>query len=432
MEKIVRNAIVHHMEVNSLFSKKQFGFIAKRSTVLQLLMVLEDWTDILDHGGEIDVIYMDFMKAFDKVPHRRLISKLRSYGINDQITKWVEHYLNNRKQRVIVNGNSSEDHPVLSGIPQGSVLGPILFVIYINDLPNYTISNTFLFADDTKIYREIKNEEDREIMQQDLDNLQEWSNTWLLKFHPLKCKVLSIKGKSDRCYSMAGVEETINLENIAFEKDIGVLVDKDLNFVSHMQQAVNKANSIVGLIRRTFVYLDEVTFKQLFKALVRPHLEYAASVWNPYKVKDIEMIERVQRRATKLISGLKDLSYADRLKKLGIPTLAYRRLRGDMINVYKILNNFHDSAVTTGIFDTDTSLRTRGHSRKLKKKYCKLDIRKYSFGLRSVDVWNSLPEKVVQATTIREFEIELDNYWNNFELKYNHLAGHNFVTGRIK
>ncbi|XP_060068745.1 uncharacterized protein LOC132548866 [Ylistrum balloti] len=150
---------------------------------------------------------------------------------------------------------------------------------------------------------------------------------------------------------MTGAEDNVALENITSEKDIGVTVDKDLNFSMHMQQAVNKANSIVGLIRRSFVYLDEVSFKQLFKALVRPHLEYAASVWNPYKIRDIESIERVQRRATKLIPGLKELSYSDRLKKLGLPTLAYRRLRGDMINVFKIMDKFHDEKVTKSMFD---------------------------------------------------------------------------------
>lgn len=138
---------------SKLFSDKQFGFISGRSTTLQLLIVMEEWTEILDNGGTLDSIYMDFMKAFDKVPHKRLLRKLRSYGLSEQIIKWVEDFLRDRSQKVSVNNSESRDRPVTSGIPQGSVLGPILFVIYINDMPECVNASTYLFADDTKSTR---------------------------------------------------------------------------------------------------------------------------------------------------------------------------------------------------------------------------------------------------------------------------------------
>lgn len=250
LEKLVRNSIVNHMDKNNLLSSKQFGFISGRSTQLQLLNVLEDWTAIIDNGGEIDVIYMDFMKAFDKVPHKRLLKKLIGYGVSQKVVNLIEDFLSNRCQRVIVNGEMSETYPVISGIPQGSVLGPILFVVYINDLPEIPTSSSPLFADDTKLYRRIRNEEDVRILQEDLDKLQIWSNKWLLKFHPNKCKVISIKASKKRHYYMNGQEgERIQLENITHEKDIGVTIDEDLNFKTHLHNIVNKANSIVGLIR---------------------------------------------------------------------------------------------------------------------------------------------------------------------------------------
>ena len=426
MEKLVRNQIVGHMTKNSLFSNRQFGFITGRSTTLQLLKVLDEWTEILDEGGTIDAIYMDFMKAFDKVPHRRLVRKMERYGLSGKIIEWVRDFLNQRKQRVSVNGNSSTDHNVTSGIPQGSVLGPILFVIYINDMPDCVDATAYLFADDTKVYKDIKRPHDRICLQTDLNSLQTWSDTWLLKFHPNKCKAISISNKKNtedinqkyHLYDNDGNQ--VKLDQSDGEKDIGVLVDENINFSKHIQQQINKANSIMGLIRRTYTFLDERSFKYLFQALVRPHLEYAAAVWSPYKIADIESIENVQRRATKLIPSLKSLEYPQRLRKLKMPTLKYRRLRGDMIETFKILKGIYDKEVTDKMLALDTNVRTRGNSLKLKKRFSRLNIRKFSFTNRIVDPWNSLPEHIIQAKTVKSFEIALDNHWEKQEVKFDH------------
>ena len=167
------------MVENNLFSPKQFGFISGRSTVTQLLKYLNQCVDTLVNGGVADAIYLDFAKAFDTVPHSRLLGKLRSHGINSNTLKWIEAFLKNRTQVVRVNGEDSFSAPVLSGIPQGSVLGPLLFVIYINDLPDNIRSDSFLFADDTKIVRHITSADDGAILQRDLESLEEWSKMWL-------------------------------------------------------------------------------------------------------------------------------------------------------------------------------------------------------------------------------------------------------------
>ena len=431
MEKLVRNQIVEHIKRNKLLSKKQFGFISGRSTTLQLLLVLDHWTEILDNGGSIDSVYMDFMKAFDKVPHRRLIKKMKHYGIGEKTLNWVQDFLSNRKQKVSVNGMDSTTHNVTSGIPQGSVLGPILFVIYINDMPDCVAATAYLFADDTKLYKEIKSPEDSNSLQRDLDSLQEWSNTWLLKFHPNKCKVMTVSNKKNinrayHLYDSTGKE--VDLEKSEGEKDIGVFVDDQLTFSRHIQQQANKANSIMGLIRRTYSYLDEQSFKYLFQALVRPHLEYAEAVWSPSKVGDIDVLENVQRRATKQIPSLKNLEYSDRLKKLKMPTLKYRRLRGDMIETFKIINGIYDRDVTENFLEIDQNTRTRGNDKKLKKKYSKLNIRKFSFTNRIVDIWNNLPNEVIKVKTVKSFEMNLDKYWETQELKYDHTANINLIS----
>ena len=316
------------MKLNNLFSKKQFGFLGGRSTVLQLLMVLDKWTEILDQGGVIDVIYCDFMKAFDKVPHNRLLEKIACYGICGKVHRWLQGFLLNRHQRVMVQGSFSKWHNVLSGIPQGSVLGPLMFVMYINDLPTKAVnSELFLFADDTKIFKGIFNQEDCTLLQQDLDRIQKWTNNSLLQFHPDKCKHMRI-GHRDipSChFSLGNPSTTLAVTNQ--EKDIGVLIDSKLSFEHHIAAKIIKANSILGLINRTFEYKDGRTLILLYKSLVRPHLEYANQIWAPHLVKHITQLENVQRRATKIIPGLSEFTYQQRLAKLQLPTLAFRRLR---------------------------------------------------------------------------------------------------------
>ena len=224
---------------------------------------------------------------------------------------------------------------------------------------------------------------------------------------------------TDKMYHLYDNEgNEVELQNSDGEKDIGVLVDDHLSFSQHIQQKINKANSIMGLIRRTFTYLNEHNFRYLFQALVRPHLEYAAAVWSPYKQKDIDNLENVQRRATKQIPSLKNLEYADRLKKLKMPTLKYRRLRGDMIETFKIITGTYDKEVTEGIFDLDPNTRTRGHNMKIKKKFCKSNLRKFNFTNRIVEIWNSLPQSVVNAKDVRQFEILLDKFWEHQDVKF--------------
>ena len=270
--------------------------------------------------------------------------------------------------------------------------------------------------------------DDIESLQDDLDQLQNWSDKWLLKFHPDKCKVLTVSlnryhdclPRSYHLYNDNGDE--VFLEKSDCEKDIGVLVDSGLGFSEHIQQQVSKANSIMGLIRRTYTFLDEQCFKLLFQALVRPHLEYAAAVWSPHYQRDIDAIENVQRRATRLIPSLKGLTYVERLKKLQLPTLKYRRLRGDMIEVFKIVSGVYDREVTEGFLKFSTITHTRGHSRKLLKEFCRLNVRKFSFVSRVVDIWNGLPESVVSATTVFQFEKALDRFWAGHEMLYNYKA----------
>ena len=227
-------------------------------------------------------------------------------------------------------------------------------------MPDLVQSDTYLFADDTKLFRQISDIKSALELQEDLNKLQEWSSTWLLKFHPDKCKVLTLGNRQEKYdYQLVANGVSHKLETVHEIRDLGATIDKDLSFESHINEKISKANRIVGLIRRAFVHLDEIIFAQLFKSLVRPHLEYSNSTWYPYKKRHIQAIENVQRRATKLVPKLKDRSYSERLKKLNLPTLLYRRIRGDMIETFKILNTY-DKEVTPHL--TLSASVTRGHN----------------------------------------------------------------------
>lgn len=322
METILRGHLLKF--VMGILSTAQYGFVPGRSTVLQMLAVMDEWTKAIDEGNEIDIVYMDFQKAFDKVSHQRLLSKLHRYGISGKLDGWIKSFLMGRKQRVHIKGVYSEWVDVLSGVPQGSVLGPILFVIFINDMPNNIKSNISLFADDTKIFRILKTqEEDQKILLEDVNALLRWSRENFLPFHPDKSS--SRRTVMETRYFIRhydGLQRDIT--RVDCEKDLGIITDQHLTFQQHIQEKVNKANRILGIIRRTFVALDISTFRCLFKAMVRPHLEYAQSIWSPYKRKDIIAVENVLRRAYKMILGLRNSTYPERLKILNIPSMVYR------------------------------------------------------------------------------------------------------------
>ena len=330
LESIIRDIVVEHMLDCNLYSKCQHGFRKHRSCITQLLEVMEDFTKFVDNKKDIDIIYLDFQKAFDQVPHRRLLHKLNYLGITGNIHKWISDFLKDRNQRVRVGNLYSEPAQVTSGIPQGSILRPILFTIFINDLPDCVSSCCKIFADDTKLYDVASNCTQ---IQKDIDPLQKWSDKWNLYFNADKCKVMHIGLHNQRFnYTMKlSNEEIVNIMKCDEEKDLGVVFDCMLSFDSHIQTVINKANRNIGIIRRTFSYLTRKGFIKLYKALVRPHLEYGNAIWHPHLKRQSTSVEKVQRRATRLLFEVNTLTYGERLIFLKLPSLKFRRTRGDMI-----------------------------------------------------------------------------------------------------
>ncbi|MCP3849730.1 MAG: hypothetical protein GY694_05770, partial [Gammaproteobacteria bacterium] len=305
LESFIRDSVQDHMESLGLFSDCQHGFRSGRSCTTQLLEVMNDFTSFYDDNLPFDVIYLDFKKAFDTVPHFRLINKLRGYGIDGNILKWIDSFLSNRTQQVKINNEFSNVSNVTSGIPQGSVLGPVLFTIFINDLPEHVNSLCKIFADDTKIYNICEN---FKILQGDLEALQFWSEKWQLFFNIDKCVCLHFGRKNPKVdYTITCKGRSQALQESNEEKDLGVTFDTKLKFDQHINTVINKANKVLGLIKRNFKCMNKFTLITLYKSLVRPILEYGQPVWAPFLKRQTKLIENVQRRATKLISDIKHL-----------------------------------------------------------------------------------------------------------------------------
>ena len=389
-----------------------------RSCTLQLLDVLNSWTDGLDNKGSIDIIYTDLKKAFDLVSHKGLVHKLPAFGIGTVLINWISAFLSGRLQKVRVGLETSSWTPVTSGVPQGSVLGPVLFILYINDLVlNLNNSTAKLFADDAKIFKLISSSLDAINLQTDIDAMVNWAKVWKLQYNVAKCKVLHL-GISNQQYGYRMEHDNSStLQSVTEERDLGVIIDDKLNFDQHIGNIVRKANTVLGLIKRSFRYLNIECFLLLYKSLVRPLLEYSSPVWNPNKVKNIRLLESVQRRATKLVANVSEMSYPRRLKELNLTTLEYRRLRTDIIQIYKIFSGIDDVNYDK-FFDLSSTSVTRGHKYKVVKKRCNTNLRKHFFSYRNVDIWNKLPAYIIESDTIETFKTRLDRYWSNINIKY--------------
>ena len=285
--------------------------------------------------------------------------------------------------------------------------------------PKQYLVEAYLFADDMKLFSRVVDIHSSMVLQNDLDIVMHWTKKWLLSLNIGKCKVLAMgKGAGSFDYEVDIVSGRVRLERSALERDLGVQVDSELTFQEHIWGKVKTANKMVGLIRRNFGEAGAHSLMLIYKAMVRPHLEYAQAVWSPYKVKLVEALEKVQKRATKLIPGCGKLGYEERLRRLRLPSLVYRRWRGDMITTFRILNGLCDEGSGPELARNEYQA-TRGHSEKLYKLQCRSNRRKYSFAQRIADPWNSLPPSVIDAKSLNSFKSRLDVHMADQDLVYN-------------
>ena len=405
-ESVIKPKLVNFLTENNCINSSQHGFVAKHSTCTNLLESLNDWTINIRRGNFTRVAYIDFAKAFDSVCHSKLVFKLGKMGITGSLLRILESFLKDRSQKVVIEGICSSVLEMRSGVPQGSVLGPILFIVYINDLssifPQPTVSK--YFADDAKLYTEISTVDDIDTLQFNLDSLSTWANSWQLAISIHKCCTMDmITSKKQENSFYENTVDGMELDNVLMYKDLGIYFDSNLSFKSHISHVVTTAKQRTFLLFRCFLTKDTKSLLLGYKSYILPLLNYCSPVWSPSSVGDILLLESVQRVFTKKIPGLENKSYLERIKILNLHTLELRRLHSDLTLCYKILHGL--VAGPPGNYGLVLANRqSRGHSYKLAITYSRVDVRKYFFGCRVAEPWNSLSDNVVASNSLKIFK----------------------------
>ena len=416
LEHVVHSTVMDHFDRHNILCDEQHGFRARRSCETQLVVTLDQIARNMDQGHQTDIILLDFSKAFDKVPHQRLLQKMAYYGVSGTTLSWIRDFLSHRTQSVVLEGHTSSPVDVVSGVPQGTVLGPLLFLAYINDLPQCTNSDARLFADDCLVYRQIRNQGDADALQKDLTALEEWEHRWQMCFHPEKCTVIRISGRRQprqTTYTLHGHQ----LEVVDRGKYLGITINQDLQWTCHIYNTIGKATRSLGFLRRNLGRCKPTVKATAYRTLIRPSIEYASSVWDPHQTTVIRDLEQVQRRAARFVfNQYTDTSpgcVTNLLEQLEWDSLQHRRTKHRLVLCYKVRNHLVD--IDPAKYFTPGDSRTRGGHRYRQPRTNK-DTYRHSFFPRSVRDWNRLPETATAASSLEEFRAILDSVpWTQLE-----------------
>jgi hypothetical protein len=407
MEYIVKDGIQKFLDKESLISSKQHGFMKGKSTVTNVLTTLNNWKSSRLQNQQTHVCYIDFAKAFDSISHKKLLYKLERYGLCGRLLRWINAFLTGRTQYVAYDGCLSRSSPVISGVPQGTVLGPLLFTVFVNDLPDHVMfSEIALYADDSKVFKAISDNLSFQQFQSDLERIYRWSELWQLPIAALKCSVF-VFGPSLNAPNPHYTMGNIDLDYVDCVKDLGFMISGDNKFSAHCVMVAKKAQRVSSLIFRCFRNRNISFLLKMFNVYVRSIVESGTVVWSPYLLKDIKLIERVQRVFTKRLPGMSHLTYTERLEYLGLRSLEYRRIIFDLELTYKIIRNL-SSLKFDDFFKYAPDSSTRSHSLRLALPTAMPRYLQNCFAHRVPRIWNALPNNVVSSPSLSTFKKRLE------------------------
>lgn len=410
LEHVIFKHISQFIDQNNIIDSRQHGFRRGLSTITQLLETIHDFGTILDKQGQVDVIFLDFEKAFDRVSHSKLLLKLKAILKNESLLAWIKSYLSFRRQTVTVDGVSSNTALVESGIPQGSILGPLFFLLFINDITCNIPVKIRLFADDCIIYHEIRNHSDQALLNEALGKIQNWSTTWQMILNLKKTVALTItRKKSPLPYTYCINNHVVS--TVTTYKYLGVMITSDLKWNQHITYIQKKAMQKLGYLKRTLGKSTRDIKLLAFKTYVRPLLEYASVIWDPHTAANISKLEAVQRKAARFIfnSYNRYTSPTALLQAANLEDLSVRRYR-ERLKTFYLLYHQKFRMNTNAYIVPSIRRQTRSHHTKKVNDYaCRTNLYQYSFFPRTTREWNLLPANVVQCENVLSFMRELKN-----------------------
>lgn len=360
----------------------------------------------MDAGPQTDSIFIDFAKAFDRVAHCRLIAKLSCLNIDSLTVSWIRNFLSFRKQYTVVDNYTSSISDVTSGVPQGSVLGPLLFLIYINDLPSEITSSIRLFADDCVIYRQICSPSDHVALQRDLDRITNWCSSWQMTLNTDKCKLITFtRKKTFSAFDYSLDKNPVTRTNSY--KYLGILLTPNLSWSAHIEKVTAKASRTLGYLKRNLRDAPAITRQIAYQTFVRPQLEFAAPIWSPHQAYLIATLESVQNRAARFIvrDYHRDSSVTSIKSSLSLSSFASRRTIALLCLFHKIVHSTRPSTLPL-TRPSRTSRRLHNHL-SFQRIFGRTNAFNSSALPRAIQHWNNLPNDIVDILDPDSFKARL-------------------------
>ena len=416
MERYVHKYVYNYLIQNKVFTPFQSGFIQGDSTTYQLINLYDSFCEAVDNGKEVRVVFLDISKAFDRVWHRDLLHKLHSVGISGHLLKWFEHYLSERQQRVVINGKTSSYLKVPAGVPQGSILGPLLFLVYINDIVSELNCSIRLFADDTSLYIVVENPNaSATLLNSSLGNIHSWSKDWLVEFSPPKTDSMVLSRKRLKPYHPPLIMNNVVIKEVDRHRHLGITFSSDLNWHNHIIEITTKTWQRLNILRAFKFRFDRKSLERMYISFIRPTLEYSGVVWDNCSNQDKKLIESIQIEAIRIVTGATKLCSIGKLyDDTGWESLEARREKQKLIIFFKMVHGLCPDYLNQLVPDlvqsrSQYSLR---NSNNMTTIHTNSLLYYSSFLPSAVRAWNNLSNELKTSTSLTEFKRRLSECRN--------------------